>query len=388
MILPRKKPSPPILASLFLRGDIQKEGDRILLPYLTTKSRLRLSECCRETRPYRDYLSRVRIVKKREQSPAASRAFAQWILQWKPGYLQHLEVRGSSIFILGLAMHGAFEGLESLRVMQVEKIHAYGFLQSLSAKTFVNLEELYMDSDFEGGTEEEDSTMFDVCTALSDGACPKLQRLRIDIDLVCDPIFTPMDPSSALADAILSGNLSNLTELTIDCGYGYGDNCHSKYVLEALSEGTCPKLVKLNLQGYINDEPGGRAFDETFRSGAFDNLEVLDFFGTCCIFEGIKTRKYHNLKELSVVCPFTIQEFNQHLGRALVSGCFPKLQKFDIQEVCPNAVLRKLQEGLRRSKLPQVRELIISYCKCFEEELPDLQLVDDFKQEFPYISMY
>lgn len=325
MISPRKKPSPPSLASLFLRSDIQKEGDRILLPYLTTQSRLRLSECCRETRPYRDYLSRVRIVKRGEQSPAASRAFAQWILQWKPGYLQHLEVWDSSITIIGLATHGGFEGLKSLHVMEMEQNHSYAFLQALSAKAFVNLEELHISINAEGGSQEEDPIVFEICTELGVGACPKLQRLCIETESDSCATYMPMD-------------------------------------------------------------------EETIRSGAFDNLEVLDFTGNYCVFDGIETRKYHNLKQLSVRCPVKIQEFDQHLGHALASGCFPNLQGIDIQNVCLNAVLRTLQEGLRRSTLPQVRKLTVSCCTCctlFEgdDEVYDIRLYNAFKQEFPYISL-
>jgi hypothetical protein len=375
-------------ASRFLRDDIQ--GDRILLPYLTTGSRLRLSECCYDMQLYRDYLASVRV-KEPDTSPEdigrSRRRFAQWVTHWKPGYLQHLEVLPSSSFVLDLTLFGCFQGLKSLEFgINSEWASSLSILQALVSKGFTSLEVLYIHMyDYES----DEMNLHDIFNALGNDACPNLRTLDItfpDDEVDQDHQGKRTDICHYLANAIGSGHWTHLRHLAVHGDYVEYD---SSVVWAALAKGKCPNLVNVELNGFVDDTD----FDlkattaGTFLSGAFNSVEELRVvtYGNI-LLEGIEAHQYPSMKRLTVWDSGLDKDSLAALGRALAQGSFPKLETLTIPDVSPNNLLRGIQTACRGSLMPNLREIGVSLFLDLKEAL-DEQLVADFRTEFPSIVL-
>lgn len=318
------------VASRFLRDDIQ--GDRILLPFLTTGSRLRLSECCRDMRLYRDYLASVRVVEA-DTNPEARRRFAQWVTHWKPGYLQHLQVFPSSSFVLDLTQFGCFQGLKTLECdLTCGWQSSLPILQALVSKGLTSLEELHVNVQ---EYQDEDMEMHYVIFRTFDEACPNLQRLYIlfpeEESFPADDNLQRGDMCCNLAGAIESGHWRHLRELTVS---GYSVEYESGFVLAALAKGKCPSLVEVDFDLFIHDTEFEMEahIGDTFLSGAFDSVEGLRVVsvGQHIILEGIDARQYPNMKRLTLWDSSLNNDSLASLGRALAQGSFPNLETLAI----------------------------------------------------------
>jgi hypothetical protein len=375
-------------ASRFLRDDIQ--GDRILLPYLTTGSRLRLSECCHEMDMYRNYLSSVHLLEGAGLQPKSKRDLVQRVRRWKPGYLKHLKTSRPSSFVLGLSPFGCFQGLQRLHYTYTsDEAKDWSLIQAFVSRGLRSLEELYIDmNEYE---RDSDTTVCSILTSLGD-ACPNLRTLHLN--------FPEGEDDEASNLSIYVGSiipwLPNLRELKINGEYD--EDYESGFLLETITRRGC-NLISIDLSGYIHDkipyqhrELSLGTIGGTFLSGGFDSVEEFRIITSGCILlHGIDARQYPNMKKFTMWGGNFDDESIASLCCALSQGSFPNLEELTIPDVGPNNILQSLLIALRKSLLPNLKEVGVRLYPHplfadLREEV-DEQLVSSLRTEFPNVVL-
>lgn len=371
-------------AARFLRDDIQ--GDRILLPYLTTGSRLRLSECSHEMDMYRNYLSSVRL----RASSESKRDLVQRVRRWKPGYLKCLKTSRPSSFVLGLSPFGCFQGLKSLHYTYTsDEAKDWSLIQAFVSKGLMSLEELYIEMyEYE---RDGDTTVCSILTSL--GACPHLRSLRLSFPGGMDE-NEEADNLSIYVASIIPW-LPNLRELKIVGNYD--EDYNSGILLNAITQHGCRNLISIDLSGYVNDtvpyqhneaffgdDDSSGTIGSTLLSGALDSLEKLRIITEGCVdLHGIEARQYPNMKKFTMLGGSFDDESIASLCRALSQGSFPNLEELTIPDVGPNNILQSLLIALRNSLLRNLQEVSVTL---YPEEV-DEQLLSSLRTQFPNVVL-
>ena len=259
----------------FIRGDIiDKEGHRILVPFLRTNDLLRLSECSKSLVKYRYYMSRIKLVPHPSMAkPAMKRALFDLLLQQELD-INHLQIKDPSLMIVldqgGWLCCRRVKDL-NLSSLKLTKHHAARLGRGLRGGTFLGLEKL----DLSWGSTTLDGIR-KLTSALAQGACPKLS----DLDLS----FSDSEPGTgeAIALALKSGHFRALQYLSLPNWRCDGGELVA--IARAVEAGCCPRILQLNLPSRVRpwlrlntlSTQDINALASTIRSNAIPRLEGLN----------------------------------------------------------------------------------------------------------------
>lgn len=353
----------PLLAT-FLSLDIG--GDHLVLPFLSTKDRLRLSECSQGLINYRNNLSCVKLIAHPSSNPPDRAALHQLLMgqQQRGCGLAYLFIAHRSLLdVLGLAIHGCFKALRTLDLTgrlwyqspMWEEEDAVYLAGVLAGGGLEGLEELRLQRMFIGGPSVEM-----ILQALTGGACPRLRQLG----LTRTDDFLPDEGGvgHALVEALESGHLRHLQELSFNNYWGHhGVGEKSSGVFRALQRGACPSLARLSLSAWRLSSTESQALAMALGSGSCARLEYLDLGdnwtageqGWGAIFEALQAGCSPMLKVLNLSNGALGPVSAAALAHALLSGNCPRLQSLDLpraftERLAPLAFLQAIQQAQGR----------------------------------------
>lgn len=262
--------------STFLHRDIDREGHRVILPFLDTDDRLWLSECSKGLVKYRHHLSRVKVVPHPSPTPMMKKALDQLLLDQEPRSLEYLCVGHESVLhVLDLSSLGCYEGLKTLAITAMNTKSGdedVGYIErALSGGGLESLEELSLRS-----CNMSPTNINKILAVLKDGVCPGLQRLDLSYNYVFDKTAV-VGIGQAMARLLESGHCHNLRELGLGCAH-FGEG-GVEAIANALQGGACPELLKVNLASCHLSTAHARALGAALKSGACPKLEELNLTG-------------------------------------------------------------------------------------------------------------
>lgn len=317
----------------FMCRDIQPEGPRVLLPFLTTTDLLRQSSCSRGLLKYRSHLTDIKIFA--HSSPVSDNsmfALTQLLLR-QEGRLQRLRLRDSSAAkALQLGAMRLFKGLKTLELEcdLLNETDAASVGRALSGGGFECLEELKLSCDDEGLRDGVRVSEFyaNIMQPLAEGACPGLRRLTLHH--IARGHSGHGVVTAWVARAIESGHLQKLQHLDLSRSTMSRGSMLKK--LQALQSGCCPDLRSLNLMGCDLLDEDYQALAELLMMRGCPNLEELRLDGGTSFFavmEALAAGSCPNLREL-VIREEVSATAARALGNALGSGCCSRLRHLDL----------------------------------------------------------
>ena len=388
----RKRPCPPsfwhrefVIKNLkeLLFTDINpKEGARLVLPFLSTKDRLELSVCCKELLQYRYQLSGVTILQRVRGNVSTSmkRALSNLLIDQKQ--LKHLRVVLTAVLLVVLERKTS---LTTLDVSECEWCSEWETLDRNVAKCMVralqsgNLSQL---QEFNlRGTVVHSFEVKRVLSALGNGACPDLRRLRLPPreTYYCedelgyeeddyDPDYRA-DYGEELAKALESGHLSRLEELGL-CHVNLGDG-GALAVFRALQKGVCPELTKLNLNDTLLSDEEGEALASVLASGACRILQELDLacnvFGDGCLAATIGALGAGNHQALTYLKLGGLGDSAaEALAHLILSGNFCGIQHLGLML---DSGVGSILEAIKTKGLPKLLRLDLSFTEIDHDEV-------------------
>jgi len=257
------------VAASSIRGilieDVEPEGGpRVILPFLTTQDRLRLSECSTWLLRYRSCLSQLKLTHHTGGSITAELENGLIGLVAQQSCLSSLSVC-HQLGLRWVVQSGGCGG--SLRVLDVScvaiKDESLGV--ALAQGHYPHLEELKLSC----STGVTLAGLGKVMRALADGACPRLTRLQLIGGSMLGVRF--IDHLSA---ALQSWTISSLEELEL-----HNVRIKSKgmrAIAEALQQGVGRYIRRLILTDCDVGNVGAVALGQALGSGSLLRLEVLD----------------------------------------------------------------------------------------------------------------
>lgn len=384
----------------FLQDDIQPEGRRLLLPFLTMNELLRLSECCEGLINYRHHLTRLKISPHSSASPGTVEGINQLLLDQEGKRLEYMQLRDKSLLeVLDLASQGRFEGLKTLVLSGIEMVDsdAVAYVErALSGGGLRGLVELDVGRNRMGSV-----GLRTIIRAITAGACPRLQRLILsntDTYYVEDVVEMEC-VGQAVGEALDSGHCRHLQVL--DLSHTTMSNGGAASLFKALEGGPCPGLVKLGLsncefstanmrciaramreyalteleelQYFYESEWDGEgwpAIFEAMRAGYCQNIQRLDFkeadFGvmaSSALAHTLRSGMCHRLRHLNLNRAFDCGNASSALGvlEAMKEACLHDLRHLDLSELLLNAEHgRALGEAISAGALPNLEVLNLS----------------------------
>ena len=165
-----------------------------------------------------------------------------------------------------------------------------------------------------------------VLDALKEGACPDLLRLNVNMP--------EDDECKTLAAALKSGHLYRLQELEL-FSEDYDDEPRRlRVIFQALQEGSCPNLTKLDLDFFPISPRDAMALANLLRSRACSQLKALVVSamevyqeGSVAVIEALRECGYSDLTRLNIKGARS-DAGAAALSRLLASGSCPHLQEF------------------------------------------------------------
>ena len=310
-----------------LYHDLEPQGQRFFIPFLTTTDLLQLSASSKGLLRYRYYLSRVKIV-----SPCPVGEDEGDTIGEVPTFLtkQNDELQCLSFddpSVLSALDILAIEGCGcKVKVLEVLSATAFGhwthqMLSRVMTKGLIGVKELKVT------TSSIPSVMF----ALALGACPDLTRLHIlqDQQLL-------RQHAAALSDTIVKGKFPNLQELIIDPPFKSPSSFHR--IVQALQGEKCPNLMCIKVHRCNLDPSCGQALGGVLVSGGCRQLRRLDLSynrrlgdaGMVPIIAALRNGSCLDLTHLIIPNVGLGDTGATALGGALSSGFLPCLQWLDI----------------------------------------------------------
>ena len=362
-------PPPPSstnkLYTLLYRDIRPNEGQRIFLPFLSTKDRLRLSECCNGLLDYRFHLSRVRLAipSRLDGNSCFGRGVgfgvSRLLARQRDGLRYLVAKRSLALRILDdvadvgwcrvkcLNMgHGLPVDVPSRDTDVLRRILWRGGLRGI--------EKLVCDGDVEV-----------VMRSLACGACPALTGLNLKetAQRWKKPVAVYPAACDILATTMISeGRLKGLIKLTVN---GLPEDCFSG-IARALQAGSCPALSKLDVSDTINSRSDWLALAELLRSGACPHLKVVKarskiYFDdrVLPVMAALQERNWPDLTELVVNLGHidTIP-----MASLMVSGRIPNIQSLGTFKRYPKEASLPLLEAIRDGCVSDLRHIEMNGC--------------------------
>ena len=262
-----------------IRHDVEPDGQRIILNFLSTTDRLRLSECSKSLLQYRNHLFNIKVVR----HPSATRGLEKALIRLLSQQVSLLCLRVVHALVLPSVLEamrlGWLKGLKSLDLSQilVKDNDAAALETALVKGGCPQLEELHVRFFVDG-------VVTHVMSALSLGACPSIRQLKLHKQL------TTYDASRS-------------TPLPVR---GDGRKYRQSFGA-ALKSGYCQRLQELDLIGIWLDDEGMRAFAQALQQGACVDLHALSLAGCAMGPAGVAS-----------------------LGEALGAGSCPRLELLNL----------------------------------------------------------
>jgi len=231
---------PPPSTPSCLKRDTEPKGQRNFIPFFRHYDLLRLSECSKDLMGYRHHLSEILLSNPHPSITGTDDHDAE-VMRGIMGLLSAQERGGSGLDCLAVSdryvlklLKSTVEGLNQCRVKKL--------LLGLNNLGGEDISSIFMSGVMRGIQELSLQVRCDwgaVFGTLGQGACPDLLRLSM------------MDPTEsqcvALARALRSGCCSQLQELAIVGEPSRPSRSGRRLVFEALQEGSCPNLTKIDL---------------------------------------------------------------------------------------------------------------------------------------------
>lgn len=250
---------------------LQPGMDGLLLPFLSTRDLLRLSECSHSLLQYRNHISRLCVIRHPTPTPRMKRALLRMLTdQYNAGRgLDYLKLNHESLIPL-LDLAGCFERLKTLNLSGLLPSNADGgyLVSALECGGLKDLEGLTLWT--KGMTLR---LVKKILNALKNGACPKLRNLELVWDKDSHEFGDRRNAlGGPIAEVLRSGHCRHLQLLDLT-GLHLGDEDEAETVIAALRGRSCPELVVLGLT--LRSEILFQALGQALRSAACSKLEHL-----------------------------------------------------------------------------------------------------------------
>ena len=353
-----------------LRRDVEPTGPRVVLCFLTTADRLRLSECARDFMVYRSQLSCMRIVQHPSANARLKRAFVAMLGDQQAG-IAHLHVAYRPV--VSWLDQQAWRCCRRLRVLDMSSIELQNkdaaFVgKALSQGALENLEELIISSgSFTGYLTA--IGLASVIKALSQGACPRLRRLVLS----CEIGAAGAGAGEGVAASLEAGYGRWLQELELSRTFLGPQNLSG--ISRALERSSCPDLRRLTLSGCHLVLSDGQALGAALRSGACRKLEVLELAnnphlddGAVDIMDALAAGACPHLQHMDLRGTHVMASGGTALARALSGGKCSSLRFLSLQEALldPVGTLRIL-EAIKGGSCPDLRHLNLTITNMDDE---------------------
>ena len=344
-----------------IRQDVEPVGQRLLLPFLTTRDRLRLSECARGLTRYRYCLSRVKIVPHPSPTPCKQRGLVRLLSEQQEEITYLALGHVSVIIVLDLLSWGCFEGL---RVLDLSRFPLTDddmvYLGKVLRGGGLNrLDELNL-ARKGGGERLSAGAIACVASALGQGACSYLSRLNLSGH------HFVREAGQALVAALGSGHCQRLQELDISGTVEEPDSLTA--LARVLQGGACPDLKSLHMCGWHLYRPSAQALSVALRSMACPNLEVitlphnlLGWEALLPVMEALEAGAAPHLIGLDLSEAKLTIAGCVALGRVFSSGACPRLRHLRLQNCCrEKSGTMQILESLQGKGCPDLRHLDLS----------------------------
>ena len=348
------------IGAFVLGRDVEPQGHRIIIPFLTNKDLLRLSECSKGLLPSRLHLTRIRLrypyYTKEECSPRIKGGVLRLLAEQMRG-LEYLHI--DNPLVLPMLQSAADIGGCSVKALNL----------SYKNPKLTDNDHLLGSILLSGGlqdVEELDSTQAPqiVTYALAQGACPGLRKLCVVPTSILPT--TGQRACDSIATAMESGYCQGLEELVVMIKLNAGGFA---FIARALRASHCPNLVKLDVSHSIHTVSDWQILEQFLRSPASQRLQVLRLHGNSArgahvipVIEALESGNCPELMELGLArIGMTVVAANA-LARMLTSGRLPQLQSLDLKSTPNRVAILRLLEGLRGGTIPNLRHIDLTEC--------------------------
>jgi len=342
-----------------IRRDIEPQGHRLILPFLTTMDRLRLSECCQGLRIYQSFLSHVTISPYRHANRDTLMALME-----RQTCLTSLHVGHQSLLstLEPLGASGCLSKLEKVDLSPIKLTpDDWACIGRILSKGYFNTCQIFNLSGGLATVLPPDLAL--VTGALSHGVCPALRHLHISRHRF------GRGASLKVLSMLQSGLFRRLLELDLSetwLGVGGGNLVE---IAECLQKGACPELRRLMFNDCALHPADGQALAEALQAGACPNLEVLGLsnndnlgdLGMAPVMGALESGACVNISHLHLANTWMSDVGAAALARALSSGSCSRLQGLYMFASCRSrAGMSHVMESIKHGGCPNLRHLDLS----------------------------